>query len=297
MKRFFHPFMHLLVLFLLSLLMMVAATVVGVFGGVGEPKDGGSWWPWMAWQALSQVLMFALPALAVAWMYYREDQCRWLRLDFSGRRWLLALAGVVTMLLLVPLTDWLTTWNDALHLPRALAPVEESLRAAGEQSQGMLERLMRETSPWASLLCVALVPAVCEELFFRAGIQNLLQRWWSPVRADGTATAVGMHAAVWVTAALFSLAHFEVFAFLPRLLLGALLGYLYVGGGSLVVNAMAHFVNNAIVVVAYWMASSQGVAFDPAEPLAVGWEVTLACSLAAVFLLVVTFGKRLKVSE
>lgn len=285
--------MHLLVLFLLSLLMMVASTVVGVLGGVGAPKDGGAWWPWMAWQALSQVLMFALPALAVAWLYYREDQRRWLRLDVSGRRWLLALAGVVAMLLLVPLTDWLTTWNDALHLPRALRPVEESLRAAGEQSQGMLESLMREVNPWLSLLCVALVPAVCEELFFRAGIQNLLQRWWSPLRADGTASAVGVHAAVWVTAALFSLAHFELFAFLPRLLLGALLGYLYVGGGSLLVNVAAHFVNNAIVVVAYWLASSRGLGFDPAAPLAIGWEVTLACTVAAVFLLVATFGKSL----
>lgn len=285
--------MHLLVLFLLSLLMMVASTVVGVLGGVGAPKDGGAWWPWMAWQALSQVLMFALPALAVAWLYYREDQRRWLRLDVSGRRWLLALAGVVAMLLLVPLTDWLTTWNDALHLPRALRPVEESLRAAGEQSQGMLESLMREVNPWLSLLCVALVPAVCEELFFRAGIQNLLQRWWSPLRADGTASAVGVHAAVWVTAALFSLAHFELFAFLPRLLLGALLGYLYVGGGSLLVNVAAHFVNNAIVVVAYWLASSRGLGFDPAAPLAIGWEVTLACTVAAVFLLAATFGKSL----
>ena len=275
--------MHLLVLFLLSLLMMVAAVVVSAFVDVSTPKGGGSWWPWLSWQALSQVLMFAVPSLVVAWMYYRDEQRQFLRLDFCGRRWLLALAGVVAMLLLVPLTDWLTTWNDAFHLPQALAPVEESLRHAGEVSQGTLEGMMREVDPWASLFFVALVPAVCEELFFRAGMQNLLQKWFGNV-----------HAAVWVTAAVFSLAHFEVFAFLPRFLLGGLLGYLYVGGGSLVVNAVAHFVNNAIVVVAYRLASSQGLDFDPAAPLTIGWEVTLACSVAAVFLFVVTFGKRLK---
>lgn len=274
--------MHLLVLFLLSLSMMVVAAVVGVSCGIGTPKGGGAWWPWLSWQALSQVLMFALPTLVVAWLYHRGGQRQWLGLDFSGRRWLLALAGVVVMLLLVPLTDWLTTWNDAFRLPEALAPVEKSLRDAGEQSQATLQLLLREVNPLASLLCVALVPAVCEELFFRAGIQNLLQRWFGNV-----------HVAVWVTAAVFSLAHFEVFAFLPRFLLGGLLGYLYVGGGSLVVNATAHFVNNAIVVVASWLAYSQGFAFDPAEPLAIGWQVTLACSMAAVFLLVVTFGKSL----
>ena len=228
--------MHLLVLFLLSLSMMVISVLLGAAVGPVNPKSGDPWLPWISWQALSQVLMFALPTLAIAWMYYRPGQRQWLRLDFAGRRWLLALSGVVTMFLLVPITDWLTTWNDAMHLPVALKSVEESLRNAGEQSQGMLQLLMSEENPWVCLLFVALVPAVCEELFFRAGIQNLLLRWWSPVRADGTSSAVGLHAAVWVTAAVFSLAHFEVFAFLPRLLLGALLGYLYVGGGSLVVN-------------------------------------------------------------
>jgi membrane protease YdiL (CAAX protease family) len=277
--------MHLLVLFLLSLSMMVVSVVVGAVAGPANPKSGDAWLPWLSWQALSQVLMFALPTLVVAWRYYRPGQRQWLRLDFSGSRWLLALAGVVVMLLLVPLTDWLTAWNDALHLPQALNPVEESLRRAGEQSQGMLQDMMREVNPLVSLLCVALVPAVCEELFFRAGIQNLLQRWTGNV-----------HVAVWVTAAVFSLAHFEVFAFLPRFLLGALLGYLYVGGGSLVVNAVAHFVNNAIVVVAFWLACGHGIDIDPSAPLAVGWEVTVACSVAAIFLLVVTFGKRLKIS-
>lgn len=274
--------MHLMVLVLFSLLMMVVAVAAGAAMGIGTPKGGGPWGPWLVWQALSQVLMFALPSLAVVWMYYRNDGRRWLQPDCSGRRWLLALVGLVVMLLLIPLTDWLNTWNDALHLPGALKPVEESLRRAGEESQGLLQSMMQEVNPWVSLLCVALVPAVCEELFFRAGIQNLLQRWTGNV-----------HVAVWVTAAVFSLAHFELFSFLPRFLLGALLGYLYVGGGSLVVNMTAHFVNNAIVVLAYWLVASQGLDFDPAAPLSIGWEVTLACSLAAVFLMVVTFGRTL----
>lgn len=269
-----------MVLVLFSLLMMVVAVAAGAAMGIGTPKGGGPWGPWLVWQALSQVLMFALPSLAVVWTYYRAGWRQWLRLDFGGRRWLLALAGVVVMLLLIPLTDWLNTWNDALHLPGALKPVEESLRRAGEESQGLLQSMMREVSPWASLLCVALVPAVCEELFFRAGIQNLLQRWTGNV-----------HVAVWATAAVFSLAHFEIFSFLPRFLLGALLGYLYVYGRSLLVNVLAHFANNAIVVVTYALMSGDSTSFDPSAPLALSPLLTLACTLAAVALLVVVFGK------
>jgi membrane protease YdiL (CAAX protease family) len=192
---------------------------------------------------------------------------------------------VVVLMLLMPLTDWLSVWNDGWHWSGMWEAVERELRRVGEMSQTMVELTLRECHPLLSLLCVALVPAICEELFFRAGVQNLLQRWFKNV-----------HVAVWVTAALFSLAHGEVFAFLPRFLLGALLGYLYVGGGSLVVNVLVHFVNNAIVVILFWLATPES-GFDPMAPLGVGWTVTLACSLAAVMLMVVTFGKGLKTSK
>ena len=223
--------------------------------------------------------------MIVARMYYRDEVRSFLRFDVSGRNWLLGLAGVVVLMLLMPLTDWLSVWNDGWHWSGMWEAVERELRRVGEMSQTMVELTLRECHPLLSLLCVALVPAICEELFFRAGVQNLLQRWFKNV-----------HVAVLVTAALFSLAHGEVFAFLPRFLLGALLGYLYVGGGSLVVNVLVHFVNNAIVVILFWLATPES-GFDPMAPLGVGWTVTLACSLAAVMLMVVTFGKGLKTSK
>ena len=285
MKRFSHPFMHLLVLAMLSLALMVLAVVTGM--AVGAPMSGkpGTCSGFILWNAFTQILMFGLPPLIVAMLYYRAEMRSWLRLDFSGRRWLLGLAGVVVMLLLVPLTDWLTVWNDNWHWTGAWENVERELRRVGEESQSVVTLTLRECHPLLSLLCVALVPAVCEELFFRAGVQNLLLRWFKNV-----------HVAVWVTAAIFSLAHGEVFAFLPRFLLGGLLGYLYVGGGSLVVNVLVHFINNAIVVLLFWLASP-GTDFDPTAPLGIGWAVTLACSLAAVILMIVTFGKGLKISK
>lgn len=277
--------MHLLVLAMLSLALMVLSVVIGVALGVPDGGESGTRSLFIVWNAITQVFTFGLPLVIVARMYYRDEVRSFLRFDVSGRNWLLGLAGVVVLMLLMPLTDWLSVWNDGWHWSGMWEAVERELRRVGEMSQTMVELTLRECHPLLSLLCVALVPAICEELFFRAGVQNLLQRWFKNV-----------HVAVWVTAALFSLAHGEVFAFLPRFLLGALLGYLYVGGGSLVVNVLVHFVNNAIVVILFWLATPES-GFDPMAPLGVGWTVTLACSLAAVMLMVVTFGKGLKTSK
>lgn len=277
--------MHLLVLAMLSLALVVLSVVIGVALGVPDGGESGTRSLFIVWNAITQVFTFGLPPVIVARMYYRDEVRSFLRFDVSGRNWLLGLAGVVVLMLLMPLTDWLSVWNDGWHWSGMWEAVERELRRVGEMSQTMVELTLRECHPLLSLLCVALVPAICEELFFRAGVQNLLQRWFKNV-----------HVAVWVTAALFSLAHGEVFAFLPRFLLGALLGYLYVGGGSLVVNVLVHFVNNAIVVILFWLATPES-GFDPMAPLGVGWTVTLACSLAAVMLMVVTFGKGLKTSK
>jgi len=277
--------MHLLVLAMLSLALMVLSVVIGVAIGVANGTDHGAWSALILWNACSQILVFGLPAVIIAFMYHRHEERTWLRVDFSGRRWLLALAGVVVLFLLVPLTDWLSVWNDGWHWSGVWESVEQKLREVGEASQRAVELTLKECHPLLSLLCVALVPALCEELFFRAGIQNIMQSWFKNV-----------HVAVWVTAAVFSFAHGEVFAFLPRFLLGGLLGYLYVGGGSLVVNVLVHFVNNAMVVLLFGIATPES-GIDPMASLGIGWAVTLGCSIAAVLLMVTTFGKGLKTSK
>jgi hypothetical protein len=281
MAKFTHPFMHLLVLALWALAMMVVSVIAGMALGIADDSEFGS--PnagFLLWNVFVQLMTFALPVLLLARRYYREEQREFYRLDFGRKSWMLAGLGVVVLLLLVPLTDWLATWNDSWHFPGAWGKLEHSLREAGNQSQQMVESFLKECPPLLNLFGLALIPALCEELFFRAGVQNLLQRWFK-----------NPHAAVWVTAALFSLAHGELFAFLPRFLLGALLGYLYVYGRSLLVNVLAHFANNAIVVVTYALMSGDSTSFDPSAPLALSPLLTLACTLAAVALLVVVFGK------
>ena len=65
-------------------------------------------------------------------------------------------------------------------------------------------------------------------------IQPLVAKWTNNI-----------HAAVWMAAFLFSAIHLQFHGFLPRMVLGAGLGYLVIYSNSLWPAIAAHFFNNA----------------------------------------------------
>lgn len=276
--------MQLLVLVALMLVMLLVsggAMLAMPLAGVDATSASGLRWV----QGITQVLTFMVPVLLVVLIYYRNEGRQFLKADFGGGKWMLGVAGVAVMLLLVPLNEWLTEWNDGWNLGR----VGELMRGLQDQTEGIVEQLLGTGSVGglvANLLVVALIPAVSEELFFRCGVQNLLQRWFK-----------NPHWAVWVTAIVFSLGHGEIFSFMPRFVMGVALGYLYVCGGSMVPNMLAHFANNAIVVVLYWLVARGVLDIDPEAPVAFGTLLTVCCTLAALFLFWATFLKKQKTSE
>ena len=261
--------MHLLVMLAIALGMLIVASLLSMLlplAGVPVNSPAGIRWA----QTLTSVLTFAAPVLIMTAIYYKGNAREYYGMDFGGRTWYVALAGVVAMLLVVPLNEMLAEWNDSWDLGR----VGEMLRSVQEQTEGLVAELMSTDTVGglvANLVVVALVAAVCEELFFRCGIQNLLQRWFR-----------NRHAAVWVAAAVFSLAHGELFSFVPRFVLGVLLGYLYAFSRSPLPNMLAHFVNNAIVVVLYWLVARGVLDVDPEAPMHFPLPLTVGCTLAAI---------------
>ncbi|NJB85730.1 hypothetical protein GGR26_001475 [Lewinella marina] len=132
-----------------------------------------------------------------------------------------------------------------------------------------------------ALLTVAVVPALCEELMFRGLLQGqLLTR------------IMGGHAAVWAAAAIFSAIHVEFAGFVPRLLLGALLGYAYRWTGSLWIPILLHLLfNGSQVVSTYWSGE-----FTADTEMDAPWVPLLIAgllSLVAVTYLIVRSERRL----
>ena len=124
------------------------------------------------------------------------------------------------------------------------------------------------------------LPAVCEEFFFRGAFQQILQRWFG-----------NMHVAVVATSVVFAVAHGDVYGLMPRFILGLLLGYLFTLSGSIVVNICAHFFNNTMVVLLYYLFRRQQIYLDPTEPLFFSWSTTIICGLTALMLFILYFTK------
>jgi len=107
----------------------------------------------------------------------------------------------------------------------------------------MLQRLLSETSLPLQILCLALVPAVCEELFFRGvffnGLTRGTSRWgWPLLISSGVFAAAHV-----VTDASMSLAR------LPgTFLLGLVLGLVRIRTGSVLPGMVMHFTNNALLL-------------------------------------------------
>ena len=85
---------------------------------------------------------------------------------------------------------------------------------------------------------MALCPAITEEFFFRGALQRLIGKW-NP----------NPHFVIWNAAILFSAFHLQFYGFIPRMLLGAYLGYLLLWTRSIWIPICAHFINNATAVI------------------------------------------------
>lgn len=220
---------------------------------------------------LTQVVTFLLSALLFA-MLYKGNVTGYLKIDGSKNKWGQGLLAILITMFLLPFVDQLTIWNEGMDF----GPWEEKFRSLAEMNKQAVGKMLSLTSTGdflLQLLVVALVPAVCEEVFFRGALQQVLH----DCLKNG-------HVAIIVTALIFSLAHGDLYGFLPRFFMGLLLGYLFWQSGSLVVNICAHFFNNAMIVLMYYLRHRDVILFDPAEPFNFSVWLVAICFLAAVVL-------------
>ncbi len=129
----------------------------------------------------------------------------------------------------IPVTSGIKTWADGLE-----AQYKQALMAM-IQMKSVLDLLY-------AIIAVALVPAVVEELFFRASLQKILMDWSGKP-----------YLAIVVTAILFSAFHFSYFGFLSRMSLGIMLGCIYYFSKSIWLPMLMHFINNAIGISALYL--------------------------------------------
>lgn len=179
----------------------------------------------------------------------------------------LPLMSIVTLVLLGLMSVYL-----ASTLAAAWGALLDGL---GLRSVGGLDAARSERELALSIVSMAALPAVCEELLFRGVV---LSAW----ETRGTAFAIG------VSAALFALIHGNLYGLPVFLLVGGIAGFVTFATNSVYAGMVYHTVYNAACLVISYRMAGQAEAAETAVSagmvFAVALEFTMLLSLTTLML-------------
>jgi membrane protease YdiL (CAAX protease family) len=228
-------------------------------------------------QLLQTIFLFLLPSLMLAYLC-SQTPWNWLQLDKKvDLKVLLWAIGI--MLVALPAINLMSHINQQMVLPSWLSGLEEWMKNKEAEAEWLTKQFMSTTTVsglLVNLFLMAVLPAVSEEITFRGVLQRLLNTKHSTLNT---------HLSIWFTAIIFSAIHMQFYGFIPRMLLGALFGYMLVWTGSLWVPMLIHFVNNGMAVLLYYIANR--AAWDMDKVDAIGTGNTLWLGIVSVVLTIV----------
>ena len=202
-------------------------------------------------------------------------------LGLTSAKSLYIILGVIALIVALPFVDWTGTINNAL-IPETTT-IGKWMKASEESTAKQIGFMLKRNTVqdlFLNLVLVAVFAGVGEELFFRGVLQRLfIKLFKSP------------WAGILVTAFIFSAIHLQFYGFIPRFILGILLGLLYWYSGSLWPAIIAHFVYDAFAVVMIWF--NPALADQESVTVSLGNKSILAAiSLALIIGIVIVMKKR-----
>lgn len=194
---------------------------------------------------IQSVCLFLIPALVFIFFCEKGYQSYlFANHDVNISFWILA---ILLIIFIQPFISSVGYYNQQLTLPDSFSAIEDWMRRNEVSAEKSINLLFLDKSKLGLLLNVvilAVVAGIGEELFFRGCLQQIIGKIVS-----------NKHIAVWITAFIFSALHFQFYGFVPRFLLGALLGYIFIWSGNLFIPVLIHIMHNAITVIFtyfYW---------------------------------------------
>ena len=223
-------------------------------------------------QILGSVGTFIIPALLFSFLFQGDFFSLYRFRNPTGMRPMLLV--VLMMVSVIPFINYLAEINMKMEIPiRALDQLLRTLESTAEEMMVAFTATTSIGGLLVNLLMIAVIAPVGEELIFRGLLQSLIR---DMVR--------NIHLAVLITAVFFSAFHFQFFSFLPRFVLGLILGYLMYYGQSIWYPILAHFVNNAMGVVYYYF-NSRGSADDMLEEIGTSTLIPVAAVVSLTLFL------------
>lgn len=233
------PFQRFLLLLLTTVLGYIVASVIVYFmqrGGLTASKLFIS-------TVVQDVLLFILPAVVTAVFITRQPA------DFLGVEHRPGVNNVILavlcLLVAIPAMNMIIDWNTHLQLPESMSKVELWMKQMETDTARTIAMMVNGESVMSLVMLILVVGVMAgfsEELFFRGTIQRMM-----------ITARVNPHVAIWLTAIIFSAIHMQFYGFVPRMLLGAMFGYMAWWSSSLWLAVTAHITNNTLAAIVMWM--------------------------------------------
>ncbi len=189
---------------------------------------------------LNHFLTFIAAPLVFVFVFYKNKITSYLQLDHFPPPLLLWFP--LALFFLYPLMGFLTFYISQLELPAFMAEMDVDAMV----TLNSLLKMDTVGDLLINLFLIAILPGVGEELLFRGIIQKeITNRWQNP------------HVAIWVTAFIFGVFHFQIVGLLPKMMIGLVLGYAYYYSGSLILPMIMHALNNGFATLGYYFAGNQ----------------------------------------
>lgn len=187
--------------------------------------------------------------------------------------------SMIFFLLLMPLVGLSAYLNQLLPLPDWVFQSET-------QMLELMKKMFHSKTAWdflIAIIVIAIIPAIAEEWAFRGVLQKYL------VQLTGK-NWIGLLLA----SILFSAVHMQFLGFLPRFLLGWILGFVFLRTGNLWYSIFLHFMNNAIQVVAIYAMQDQNLDTLLEKSEMPNLFALVICTLLAIWFGLISFKSNLK---
>jgi membrane protease YdiL (CAAX protease family) len=221
--------------------------------------------------------LFVIPSLLFA--YFSDPKpLRYLGLTKPVKPiyWIL---GIASLLIAIPLVEYTGLLNRQVNFGGLQQWMQSMEDEAMQQIKFMLgKHTISELV--TNIIFISLFAGIGEELFFRGVLQRLfIKAFKNPWMG------------IIVTAFLFSALHVQFFGFIPRFLLGILLGAVYWYSGSLLTAIVAHFLYDAFFIV--WAYFQPQIIEDTQGTIANGsMQIMLALISTVLVLLIIWLMKK-----
>ena len=147
------------------------------------------------------------------------------------------MTGILTLLIALPLVQWLGELNREIPFSPSIAKWIGDKEDSADQTVKALLSNQSITDLLLNLFFIAGLAAIGEELLFRGVLQRLfIKQFKNP------------WAGILIAAFLFSALHMQFYGFLPRFVLGVLLGAVYWYSGSLWIAILTHFLYDGLLI-------------------------------------------------